>query len=93
MSYCIRFLFHTGTSFVHLECLKEYLRSTVYKRMPLFILFLFKNSAVSRDYVDNDPLPVPKHGTVSGYVCSYMAVLYVFFRRQRGAFKGLKPSD
>ena len=71
----------------------ESLSSIVYKLMALFILFLFKNSAVSCDYVDNDPIPVPKHGTVSGYVCIYMAVLYVFFRRQRGAFKGLKPSD
>ena len=60
---------------VHLECLMEYLSSIVYKLMALFILFLFKNSTVSRDYVDNDPIPVPKHGTVSGYVCSYMAVL------------------
>ncbi|CAH3190442.1 unnamed protein product [Porites lobata] len=25
------------------------------------------NPAVSRDYVDNDPIPVPKHGTVSGH--------------------------
>ena len=75
MSYCISFLFHKGTSFVHLECLMEYLSSIVYKLMALFILFLFKNPAVSRDYVDNDPIPVPKHGTVSGYVCSYMAVL------------------
>ncbi|CAH3023033.1 unnamed protein product [Porites evermanni] len=25
------------------------------------------NSTVSRDYVDNDPIPVPKHGTVSGH--------------------------
>ncbi|CAH3171086.1 unnamed protein product, partial [Porites lobata] len=25
------------------------------------------NSAVSHDYVDNDPIPVPKHGTVSGH--------------------------
>ena len=47
----------------------------VYTYGTIFILFLFKNSAVSRDYVDNDPIPVPKRGTVSGYVCSYIAVL------------------
>ena len=53
----------------------EYLGSIVYKLMALLILFLFKNSALSRDYVDNDPIPVPKRDTVSGYVCIYMAVL------------------
>ena len=59
-----------------------YSGSSEYKLMALFILtvapnglFLFQNSAASFDYLDNDPIPVPKHGTVSGYVFRYMAVL------------------
>ena len=54
----------------------------MYKLMALFILtvaqnglFVFQNSAASFDFVDDDTIPVPKHGTVSGYVFRYMAVL------------------
>ena len=59
-----------------------YSGSSVYKLMALFILtvaqnglFVFQNSAASFDFVDDDTIPVPKHGTVSGYVFRYMAVL------------------